>query len=265
MNSIVKYLRLLVAFFRYSLMREMMFKTNFLLWILVDILWFGAQIVFIQVLFYQTREVAGWDKYQMIMLIGTSHFIQQLFSCFFMTNCIQIPELIRTGKLDFQLLLPANTQFLVSVRNFDPGSLVNSSIGLMFVVYAGMKLGLHPTLFQYGMYVVLVATGIVFHYSLMMGIVTLSFWIVRAQGIVYGYYNLLQIARLPSEAFHGAVKIIFTFFVPMLVIANFPAKVLAFSLSNYRMLWAVALAGFFLWLINRFWNFALKYYTSASS
>jgi len=265
MKSALKYVRLLLAFFRYSLTREMMFKTNFILWIIVDFLWFGAQVVFIEVLFYQTPEVAGWSKYQMIMLFGTNHLIQQLFSCFFMTNCTQIPELIRTGKLDFQLVLPANTQFLVSTRNFDPGALVNSSIGLAFVIYAAVNLHLHPTAVQYAMYVTLVVSGIFMHYALLMLIVTLSFWIIRAQGLVYGYYNLFQIARIPGEAFGGLVKIIFTFILPMLVVANYPAKVLAFGLSNPAMLWVLGLTGFFVWTASRFWNFALRYYTSASS
>ncbi len=267
METTLKYARLLSAFFRYSLTREMMFKTNFILWIIVDFLWFGAQIVFIQVLFYQTPEVAGWDKNQMIMLFGTNHLIQQLFSCLFMTNCIQIPELIRTGKLDFQLVLPVNTQFLVSTRNFDPGALVNSSIGLAFVVYAAINLRIHPSLLQYAMYVVLVVSGIFLHYALLMLIVTLSFWIIRAQGLVYGYYNLFQIARIPSQAFKGVIWYLFTFALPMLVVANFPARVMAFpfSVSDLGMLWALGLTAFFVWMASRFWSFALKHYTSASS
>ena len=266
MNHTLKYLRLLLAFFRYSLTREMMFKANFILWIIVDLCWFGALIIFVQVLFYQTREIAGWNKYQMIMLYGTSHMIQQLFSCFFMTNCTQIPELIRTGRLDFQLLLPVNTQFLVSVRNFDPGSLVNSSIGLVFVVYSAVKLDLHPTLIQYAMYLLLVVNGIFLHYALMMLIVTISFWIIRAQGLVYGYYNLFQIARIPSDVFKGKIAwYIFMFVLPMLVVANYPAKIMAFKMSDLTMLWVLGLVGFFVWMASRFWNYALRSYTSASS
>jgi len=267
MSMVSKYLRLLLAFFRYSLTREMMFKTNFILWIVVDFLWFGAQIVFIQVLFYQTPAVAGWSKYQMIMLFGTNHLIQQLFSCFFMTNCTQIPELIRTGKLDFQLVLPVNTQFLVSTRNFDPGALINSSIGLAFVIYAAINLGIHPTVLQYAMYVVFMISGIFLHYALLMLIVTLSFWIIRAQGLVYGYYNLFQIARIPSQAFKGIVWYLFTFALPMLVVANFPARVMAFpfSASELWMLWTLGLTVLFVWMAGRFWNYALRHYTSASS
>ena len=49
------------------------------------------------------------------------------------------------------------------------------------------------------------------HYSLMFLLATISFWTVRAQGIVWGYYNLFNIARMPDEAFHGAFRAFFTF------------------------------------------------------
>ena len=51
-----------------------------------------------------------------------------------------------------------------------------------------------------------------------------SFWTVRAQGIVWGYYNLFNIARLPDEAFRGLFKAFFTFAIPMLLVANVPVK-----------------------------------------
>ena len=45
--------------------------------------------------------------------------------------------------------------------------------------------------------------GIVIHYSLMFLLAPISFWTVRAQGIVWGYYNLFNIAWLPDSAFHN--------------------------------------------------------------
>jgi ABC-type uncharacterized transport system permease subunit len=64
--------------------------------------------------------------------------------------------------------------------------------------------------------------GIVIHYSLMFLLASISFWTVRAQGIVWGYYNLFNIARMPDEAFHGCFKALFTFCLPMLLVSNVP-------------------------------------------
>ena len=55
----------------------------------------------------------------------------------------------------------------------------------------------------------------------------ISFWTVRAQGIVWGYYNLFNIARMPDEAFRGAFKAMFTFALPVLLVSNVPVRVLA--------------------------------------
>ncbi|MBI4024099.1 MAG: ABC-2 family transporter protein [Verrucomicrobia bacterium] len=260
-----RYLKLAAALFRYSLTRELMFKANFILWILVELAWFGIQLSLVEVIFAHVREIAGWNKYEMILLIGVSHAIQQLFQFIFMVNCIELPDNVRTGRLDFALLQPANSQFLVSVRKFDPGALINSSIGLAFAAYAVWNLNLRPTVFQLALFAALILNGIMIHYALMLMIVTLSFWIVRAQGLVYGYYNLFQITRIPKDAFKGAVKLFFTFGLPMLIVANYPAEALARGLRWDDILWATALTIAMLFLASRWFRFGLRFYTSASS
>jgi ABC-2 type transport system permease protein len=261
----LRYLRLFSAIVRYNIMRELMFKGNFILWIFVDIGWFGIQLALIQVIFSHTEAVAGWSKYQMIMLMGTSQLVHQIFQFIFLVSCMELPENVRTGKLDFFLLQPANSQFLISVRKVDLGAIINASIGLSFVVYAATKLGIHPSPSKILLFAMLVLNGVFINYSLMLVIVTLSFWIIRAQGLVYGYYNLFQITRIPREAFTQGIRFFFTFILPMLVVANFPAKLLAVDLASWKIAAALALTvGFFL-TASLWFRFGLRHYTSASS
>lgn len=261
----LRYFKLILALFRYSLSRELMFKANFLIWILVDLVWFIIQLALIEVIFSHVTEVAGWNKYQMILLIGTSQAVQQLFQFIFMINCIELPENVRLGKLDFILLQPANSQFLVSIRKFDLGALVNATVGLGFVSYAAWKLQLHSTVGQLLLYTLLMLNGVLIHYAIMLAIVTFSFWIIRAQGLVYGYYNLFQITRIPKEAFKGSIKLFFTLGLPMLVVANYPAAVLARGLWGIGAWWVFSLSIGFVFLASRWFRYALRFYTSASS
>ena len=93
-----------------------------------------------------------------------------------------------------------------------------------------------------------------------------SFWTVRAQGIVWGYYNLFNIARLPDEAFRGPFKAVFTFVLPMLLVSNVPVKLLVDKLgSPFEILLLVALAAIIFAASELLWRTALKRYTSASS
>ena len=113
--TLQRYLTVYVALWKNSVVREMGFKANFLLWIVVELLWFALQIAFIAVIYQHTDHIGDWSKWQVVLLIGAAHFIQQIFQAFFLTNVTQISEYIRTGKLDFMLLLPINTRFIVSL------------------------------------------------------------------------------------------------------------------------------------------------------
>jgi ABC-2 type transport system permease protein len=104
------------------------------------------------------------------------------------------------------------------------------------------------------------------HYSLMFILATISFWTVRAQGIVWGYYNLFNIARMPDEAFRGAFKAVFTFALPVLLVSNVPVRVLANTLGTSKA-WLLLLGLGLAWaLISEwFWRISVRRYTSASS
>src|SRR5436190_8331091 len=142
--SITRYLGIYGALWRNSVTREMIFKSNFLLWIFVELLWFGLQLSFIGVLYLHTDQIGTWTKWQVVMLIGASHFIQQIFQAFFLINCTNLSELVRTGKLDFLLLLPVNTRFVVSLRQVDLGAFVNAASGLAVMAFAARQLHYTP-------------------------------------------------------------------------------------------------------------------------
>jgi len=264
--NLKRHLTLYAALWKNSVTREMSFKGNFILWILVEGLWFGLQLTFVTVVFSQTESVGTWTKWQMVLLVGASNFIQQLYQAFFLTNCTNLSELVRTGRMDFLMLLPVNTRFLVSLRVVDLGAFVNAVFGLSVMVYAAAKLHLHPTLAQLAGFSALCFVGILIHYSLMFILATICFWTVRAQGIVWGYYNLFNIARMPDEAFNGAFKAIFTFALPVLLVSNVPVRVLADKINSPTG-WLLLLGMGVVWAVvsELFWRLSLRHYTSASS
>jgi ABC-2 type transport system permease protein len=265
-GTLARYGLIYAALWKNSVMRETMFKGNFLLWILVEVLWFGLQLCFIGVLYLHTDHIGTWTKWQVIMLIGTSHFIQQMFQAFFLVNCTNLSELIRTGKFDFLLLLPINTRFVVSLRQVDLGAFVNAASALGVIGYAARQMHFVPGPVQVLVFFGLCLGGILVHYSLMFLLASISFWTVRAQGIVWGYYNLFQIARLPDEAFHGLFKAFFTFALPMLLVSNVPVRVLTNKCDEPGpVLLLLGMSGLCFLLSELGWRVSLRRYTSASS
>ena len=261
-----RYLSIYAALWKNSVAREMSFKSNFLLWIVVESLWFGLQFSFISVLYLHTEHIGTWTKWQVVMLIGGSHFIQQIFQAFFLVNCTNLSELVRTGKLDFLLLLPVNTRFLVSLRQVDLGAFVNAASAVALMAYAARQLHLVPTPLQVLGFLALCVTGVAIHYCLMFLLASISFWTVRAQGIVWGYYNLFNIARMPDEAFRGLFKAVFTFAVPMLLVSNVPVRLLADKLSSPAPVLLLLAMSVVCFCVSEWgWRASMRRYTSASS
>src|SRR5213076_1711756 len=106
-------------------------------------------LTFISVVYLHTDHIGDWTKWHVILLLGASHFIQQLFTALFLNNLVAISEHVRTGRLDFMLLLPVNTRFLVSLRQVDLGAFVNAASAVGVMVYAGHQLHLTPSLAQF--------------------------------------------------------------------------------------------------------------------
>lgn len=265
-SPVTRYLAIYAALWKNSVTREMSFKGNFLLWIIVELVWFGLQLCFVSVLFRQTDSIGTWTLWQVVLLTGTSNFIQQVYQAFFLVNCTNLSELVRTGKMDFLLLLPVNTRFIVSVRQVDLSSFANAAFAAAVMFYAAGKLNLHPTAGQLLGFAALCLLGLLVHYSLMFMLASVSFWTVRAQGIVWGYYNLFNIARMPDEAFRGVFKAVFTFALPVLLVSNVPVRVLLDTLASPGP-WLVLLGLGIAWALvsEWFWRFSIRRYTSAST
>ena len=262
-----RYLNIYWIMMRNSLIREMNFKANFILWMFVELLWFVGQIVFIQVLFSYVNKIGDWSKWEVVLLIGTHQLIGQIFQAFFYVNVANLPELVRTGKLDFMLLLPVDSQFAVSTRQFGLDNVVNALVGVGIVIFSLAKLGVVPGVMQILLYCMAIALGVSIHYSIMFFLSTMSFWIVRAQGLIYGYYNLFNVARYPDVVFHGLFKIIFSWVIPVIIVANIPSRILMRSLEQPSLLLLQLGGAAFLVVTGTrlFWQSALKRYSSASS
>src|SRR5436305_14288070 len=95
-----RYIEIYSIMLRNSLIREMSFKANFLLWMIVEVLWFCGQIVFFSIIFGQVDHIGDWTKWGVVLLIGSDHMIAQIVLGFCFVSIANIPELVRTGTLE---------------------------------------------------------------------------------------------------------------------------------------------------------------------
>ena len=259
------YLKVWLASARYSITRTMMFRGDFLVWSLVEFFWMGVNVLMVSVIYRHTDSIAGWNRNEMLLLLGTSMLIQRMLMGFFWSGIFEMGRNVRSGNFDFFLAQPGNVMFMATTRKVDPDGLVNCVVAAALVTYSAAELGLHPGPGAIALYGFMLLCGLVIHYSILVLSVSAVFWLTSAQGVEGGYFTLAEFSRLPREAFRGVTSVLFVWLLPVVVVSNAPARVL---LRGFDPLWAAWLAGLAaLWfaLAVLVFHRGLRRYASASS
>ncbi|HUR60715.1 MAG TPA: ABC-2 family transporter protein, partial [Opitutaceae bacterium] len=160
-----------------------------------------------------------------------------------------------------------NILFMASTRKLDPDSLLNTIVASSVIIYAARELGLRPDVGDVLLYVAMIFTGLVIHYSILILSMSLSFWLRNSQGLEGGYFTLTEFSRLPREAFKGFVSLLFVWLLPVVVVSNAPARTV---IGRFGGDWKWTFAPF---LFAAIWfsvavfvfNRGLRRYSSASS
>jgi len=259
------YLRIWLACARYSIVRTMMFRFDFIMWSLVELFWTGVNILLVSIVYRHTDSVAGWGKYEMMLLVGTAMILQRLTMGLFWSNLFELGRNIRDGRFDFFLCQPGNIAFMVSTRKIDPDGLLNVLTGAAVVAYSAAQLGLQPGFLDLLLYVALILVSLVIHYSALLLLVSSTFWIIGSQGVEGGYFSLFEFSRLPKEAYRGLTTLVIVYGLPAVVASNVPASVLVRGLNPYDVLWLGCLAIGWLAAALIVFRKGLRRYSSASS
>jgi ABC-2 type transport system permease protein len=195
----------------------------------------GMNLGYYLLIFHFTPSIAGWDRYEFFVFLATTLFVNSLVQAFFMPNCEEFSELIRTGGLDFALLKPIDTQFLVSLAKVNWSSLSNFLFASGLLAYALGRLDHSPTLPQVLLYPFYIACGVAIMYSLMITLSATSVWLGRNQTLYEFWFYITNFSRYPMEIYQGSIgsplRLIFTFVLPLLVVVNVPAQLLAKPLA----------------------------------
>ncbi len=278
------YWKVFQTFARNSLVRDMTFRTNFIIQCVSSIGWTLMNVGFYLIIFQYTNTIgegSGWDRDRFFLFIATTWFINSLVQAFFMPNAEEFSELIRTGGLDFALLKPIDTQFLISFRKVDWSALSNFLAGFVIAIVSLHSLGTRqvdpmiPSLLSVVMYVIFIACGVAIMYSLMICLSATSIWLGRNQTLYNFWFYITNFSRYPMEMYNRGWGVplygFFTFVVPVLLVVNVPARLIAKPIDpRTREEWMFvgwALVATLLSLLASRWVFkkALSSYRSASS
>lgn len=264
-------LRVLRTFFRNSLVREMQFRWNFLAEVASHAFWFSTQLLFFHLVFGNVRQINGWTSAEYHGFMATGMILNALMEAFFVPNLANLSELVRTGGLDFALLKPIDTQFLISFEKVDLGALFQLLLPLGLLGHAVATGAGTVSLGQVVAYLAFLLLALLFYYSLMLVFASTSVWLGRNQGLYEFWFYITIFARYPRDIYQGSliadsVRFAFSYLLPILLVVTVPARIIVGKVLEPHWVGWMLIATLVALVLSRFiFHRALASYRSASS
>ena len=260
-----KYLTVYSKFLQTSLASELEYKTNIIIDLLTAILSLFGSIFLLAIFFQNTMNIGGWNFQQALVIQSIYTILNGITNTWFNPNLTEIVKHIREGTLDFVLLKPIDSQFFISSKKISPSGFLEIILGFFLLIYCIIinQLNINLTLFILSL--TTLGCSICILYSLWFLISTTTIWFVKTWNATEVLRSFLYVGRFPLTSFSFPLRLFFSVFIPIAFITSIPSEVILGNAEIWKILLEVFIAILFLFTSRRFWLFALKFYTSASS
>jgi ABC-2 type transport system permease protein len=261
-----RYFKLVGLLIKIGLIRQMAYPPHFFMMVFGKVIRIALLFFFFQAIFFKVNRIGQWSYDQVLLLFATFHIVDYMISITFQRNlAFNLPRLIQTGELDSRMILPVDLLFIASFEQIDLIDFFSFLPSLAFLGYVLHRLEFAFPFTQFVIYVLLLINALVFLFALVLMIATISFWTTQSYGLARIFDNLLKVGRYPLDIFEGYWKLLFLYFLPLVLIAQIPSQALLQTLSLKFILFAFSVTALFLMLALIFWRIGLKNYLSAST
>ncbi|AKU92051.1 ABC transporter permease [Vulgatibacter incomptus] len=259
----LRYAKLLAIQLRASALLSLQYRLDFFVGGVMSLFWTAAALIPLAVLFQQRETVAGWTWHEALLVVAWFNVLKGVLEGGVQPALQNVVEHIRKGTLDFLLIKPVDSQFMVSTSRFEPWKAVDLLGGLALLGWALWKLRVVPSpgaLLATGL---LLVGAVAILYSLWILVVSLAFVVVKIDNLSYLFASIYDAARWPASVYRGALSFVFTFVIPLAVMTTYPALAILGRLGPEQVLGALGGALAFSLAARMVWTRAIGRYTSA--
>ncbi len=257
-------LKLLSSFFKVNVQMSLAYRTDTVVNILLNLMWLGWELLSLNIIFSNTNTLGGWGFGELIALLGVFRLVNTMMMALIWPNTEKFNQSIRDGSMDYTILQPVNSMFLVTFSRITVWRIWDLVLAIVLIVIGinitGDSAPLHlPT------FVLLATTGMIVIYSLWIVLISLTFWFTKFDNNVTILHALLDSGRYPATVYPVWLRFIVTFIVPIAVATTIPLQALRGDLSFGRIMIFFFVGVFSFLIATQVWKAGLKRYSGASS
>ena len=265
MVKLKKYLSIWISLFNNSLTRDMEFKANFIGGIIVDFIFYGTHFFFFSIIFSYVDSLLEFTKHDVMIFLIITFLSDTCYMFFFSGNLMKMNQLIVKGDLDFFLLKPISSQFLVSFRYVKSYTIISLFILGILLLNLCLQSTRDITFINFIFFSFSFTLGLALWACFDFCISCLSFWFKNFSTGGWFSHEVMKFSMRPDTIYTGWLrKSLFTI-LPMAFITSVPSRILLYGPSQDYLIGQVCVTIMFLCLARLMWKKGVAKYESASS
>lgn len=261
----MRHLRLFTLFIKISVMNELQYRANFYVQIFQSILSLIVALGSLSIVYDHTESLNGWTSSELLAIVGVYFLIGSGIRTVIQPSMQQLMQDIRLGTLDYVILKPVETQFIVSVRQVQMWKIADFFIGLVLISIGISQMGVHVQPQDVVIFIFLLICGLLIVYSFWLALATITFWFIKIDNILVIFETMYEAGRWPVRIYPSWLEIILTFLVPVAFAVTIPVEGITGRVSSGTILFAATLAVAALVLSHYFWRIGIRAYSGASA
>ena len=260
-----RYIRIYIQLLRLNLAVLLTYRVNLINNMIASIGWGAMSLYTVIILTTHVTEAYGWKREELLLLNGLYGVIVGVFHMFLSINMGRMSRIIHMGELDGILIKPIDSQFAISLWQVNFSSVFRILMALGYTVWIMHSMHLVVTVSSILFAVGLALISLVLLYSIWFLMLTNLIWFTNMSNLVVFLYSFESMARFPKEMLTQLASLVFFVVMPLTLVINTPVRVLLHTATFADVMMLVALSVGLWWAARKYWVFALRHYTSASS
>ncbi|MBM7866290.1 ABC transporter permease [Heliobacterium gestii] len=250
----MRYGPVIAAYLGQYVKTKLAYRADFLVESFADLLYQGVSLAFILIVFSQVPDLDGWNREEVIGIVGYFMVAFALFNCLFTGSWYIRDQYIIEGKLDGVMTRPVNPLLQIYLEKIELEPLSGAALGLGLLAYARHSLGIELLWWEPVAFVCLLAGSVLIYGGVFTALAATGFWAEGRSGVSPLVYNLTGYGRYPVTIYKGVVRWLLTWLLPFAFVGFYPGALFLhrFELAHYAGLTPVIggivfAAGYWLW------------------
>ena len=258
-------LKLFTTFLKVNIQQELAYRADALINALLSLMWLGWELLSLSIIFSNTATLGGWRPGELIALLGVWRLVNTLMIALVWPNTEKFNTSVRDGSLDYTLLQPASSQFLVSFSRIVVWRVWDIALAVALIV-VGIRMGGGGTSAgNIAGFLLLTISGGLIIYSLWIVLISCTFWFVKFDNNVTILQALMDSGRYPATVYPIWLRVLVTFVVPIALATTVPLQALRGELGWQQVLLFLSISAASLLISAAVWKAGVRRYSGASS